>query len=265
MKFLFHLLMPVLGSIVSSFTVIESAYGQIAVIAPTLAARTGDLLTIPIRFVSNDSINGLQFTLKWNASVLKYDNLTSLGFVGQSLDGNFGRTDTANGMIRFLWAHSQARNIKVLDTLTLFQLRLRVIGAGGTSSLIAIVDTPTRAIGTSGGNATPILVQKQNGLVNVLRTGIENLEIISKKLTLHPIAPNPVTDFLHISFFLNQSETITYFLTNLTGQIVYTFRELYANGAHQIQIPTASFPTGLYRLVLNENGHLHQRPLLITH
>jgi hypothetical protein len=261
MMFLIRLLMPVLGGMVLPI----AALGQVVVLAPTLTARTGDVINIPIRLVSNDSINGLQFTLKWNASVLKHVDITSLGLAGQSLDGNFGRTDTANGTIRFLWAHPQARNLKVTDTLTLFQLRLRVIGAGGTSSLIAIADTPTRAIATTGANATSIPIQKRNGSVNVLTTGVNEVDVGQKSLFLYPNEPNPAMDFFHIKFYLNQSKEITCYLIDITGQTVHTFRQHFATGTHRIPISIQHLSTGLYRLVLNANGTIQQRALLITH
>jgi Cohesin domain/Secretion system C-terminal sorting domain len=261
MNFLTRLLMPILGGIVLPIAVI----GQVIVFAPTLAARTGDVLTLPIRLVSNDSINGLQFTLKWNASVLKYVDLTSLGLAGQSLDGNFGRTDTTNGTIRFLWAHPQTRNLQVLDTLTLFLLKLRVIGAGGTSSLIAIADTPTKAISISGVNGLQKPIQKRNGVVNVLTTGVSEADVGQKNVFLYPSEPNPVTDFFHIKFDLYQTSEITCYLMDIRGQIVPAFRGLYPTGTHRIQIPIPHLSTGFYRLVLNANGQLQQRALVITH
>jgi hypothetical protein len=259
MMFLIRLLMPVLGGMVLPI----AALGQVIVLAPTLAARTGDVLNIPIRLVSNDSINGLQFTLKWNASVLKHVDIISTGLTGQSLDGNFGRTDTANGTIRFLWTHPQARNIKITDTLTLFQLRLRVLGAGGTSSLIAIADTPTRAIATSGANANSFPIQKQNGAVQVLTTSVKDVETAQKNVFLYPNEPNPAMDFFYIKFYLNQAEEITTYLTNITGQTVHTFRAQFAHGTHRIPISIAHLPTGMYRLVLNANGQIQHRALLI--
>ena len=261
MMFLIRLLMPVLGGVVLPI----AAFGQVVVLAPTLVARTGDVLNIPIRLVSSDSINGLQFTLKWDASVLKHVDITSLGLTGQSLDGNFGRTDTANGTIRFLWAHPQTRNIRVPDTVTLFQLRLRVIGAGGTSSLIAIADTPTRAIATTGANATSIPIQKRNGAVNVLTTGVNEPDVGFQKLFLYPNEPNPAMDFFHIKFYLNQSEEITCYLIDITGQTVHTFRATFDSGTHRIPISTTHLSTGMYRLVLNANGQTQQRALFITH
>jgi Cohesin domain/Secretion system C-terminal sorting domain len=261
MMFLIRLLMPVLGGMVLPI----AALGQVVVLAPTLTARTGDVINVPIRLVSNDSINGLQFTLKWNISVLKYVDLTSLGLTGQSLDGNFGRTDTANGTIRFLWAHPQARNITVTDTLTLFQLRLRVMGSGGTSSLIAIADTPTRAIATTGANANSIPIQKRNGVVQVLTTGVNEVAESPKSLFLYPNEPNPAMDFFHIKFYLNQSEYLIGYLMDMTGQTVHTFRQQFASGTHRIPIPIQHLSTGMYRLVLNANGQIQQRALLITH
>jgi hypothetical protein len=261
MMFLTRLLMPILGGIVLPIV----AVGQAIVFAPTLAARTGDVLTLPIRFVSNDSINGLQFTLKWNASVLKYVDLTSLGLTGQSLEGNFGRTDTTNGTIRFLWAHPQARNLPVLDTVTLFLLKLRVIGAGGTSSWIAVADTPTKAISISGANGLQKPLQKRDGAVNVLKTGGTEIDVGQKNVFLYPIAPNPATDFFHIKFYLNQSEAITYYLMDITGQIVHSFRERCPAGTHHFTIPTTHLPTGMYRLVLDAKDGLQQGALWITH
>jgi hypothetical protein len=261
MMFLIRLLMPVLGGMVLPF----AALGQVTVLAPTLAARTGDVLNVPIRLVSNDSINGLQFTLKWNASVLKYADLTSIGLVGQSLDANFGRTDTAKGMIRFLWTHPQARNIRLTDTTTLFHLRLRVIGAGGTSSLIAIADTPTKAIATTGVHATPIPIQKRNGFIHVLTTPVKEIDVGQKTWFLYPNPLNPAMDFFYIKFPLNPSEEITGYLTNSTGQTVHAFRAPFASETHPIRIPIPPLSTGLYRLVLNANGTIQQRALFITH
>jgi hypothetical protein len=192
-------------------------------------------------------------------------DLTSLGLTGQSLEGNFGRTDTTNGTIRFLWAHPQTRNIQVADTLTLFYLRLRVIGAGGTSSLIAIADTPTQAIATTGVNAMTIPIQKRNGSVTVLTTRLNEVDVGQQKMFLYPNEPNPAMDFFHIKFYLNQSEEITCYLIDITGQTVSTFRAIFDAGTHRIPIPIQSFSTGMYRLVLNANGQIQQRALFITH
>jgi hypothetical protein len=112
-----------------------------------------------------------------------------------------------------------------------------VMGSGGTSSLIAIADTPTRAIATTGANANSIPIQKRNGVVQVLTTGVNEVAESPKSLFLYPNEPNPAMDFFHIKFYLNQSEDLTGYLMDMTGQTVHTFRQQFASGTHRIPIP----------------------------
>jgi hypothetical protein len=128
-----------------------------------------------------------------------------------------------------------------------------------------MVDTPIRAIATTGVNATSIPIQKRNGAIHVLTTGVKEADVGPERLFLYPNEPNPAMDFFHIKFYLNQSEEITCYLVDLNGQTVPTFRATFDAGTHRIPISTAQLSTGMYRLVLNANGQIQQRALLITH
>lgn len=67
--------------------------------------------------------------------------------------------------------------------------------------------------------------------------------------------PNPVTGDAHLSFSLEQPQTLSVTLTNINGQVVYRKEaQLYSKGKHQLTIPMQDLPTGNYIYTVRDNN-----------
>ena len=102
--------------------------------------NSGDNVCIPLTVMQFDSIDSFGGSVNWDSQILQYTGVQNFGI------SNFSETDFNNinpGQLTFAWADLTANNPETLSSgATLFEVCFDVIGGAGTSSSLAITDTP---------------------------------------------------------------------------------------------------------------------------
>ncbi len=70
------------------------------------------------------------------------------------------------------------------------------------------------------------------------------------------VYPNPASGDVKVSFTLKQDAVVKSELFNTTGQLVFSEQSNYAYGSHEIRLPVADLPKGVYYIRLSVNGNV---------
>jgi hypothetical protein len=76
--------------------------------------------------------------------------------------------------------------------------------------------------------------------------------------------PNPVEDYLHVSFILEQKQEVRLQLSDLSGRVVYSTAQAMDAGAHQFNLPMRQFSPGLYMVQLSSGSDAAAKQYLIS-
>ncbi len=102
------------------------------------------LVNFPVRAKNFNNITGIQGTIKWDSTVLKFDSL--LLNTNTSVIKFYDTTTNlqlANGFLTFLWTDSNFVGVSIPDSSILFTLRLKVINAVNYTTPIYFSPSPT--------------------------------------------------------------------------------------------------------------------------
>ncbi|MFK7806852.1 MAG: cohesin domain-containing protein [Saprospiraceae bacterium] len=132
-------------------------------------SEAGEQICVPIKTNGFDEIEGIQFSLEWDATILNYENTEAYGLPGM-VASNFGESLVAEGKLAFLWYNSNPANggETLSDGTTLFEICFDVIGATGTSSVLNITGDPAAMeVLTGGPSVSEIGFSGSNGQVHI--------------------------------------------------------------------------------------------------
>ena len=102
----------------------------------------GTTVKIPITVSGFRGMGSLQFTLDWNAELLRFMGVDDYGLSGLSA-GNFGTARSAEGKLTFLWYDSGAAGTTLADGTVIFTVSFEVLGPAGSVSALTLSDVPT--------------------------------------------------------------------------------------------------------------------------
>jgi len=140
-----------------SFTVMvepSTTSDTLTIVAGGGNAGCGQSIAIPITALNFDSLGSLQFSIKWDTAVLKFDSVTIAGSALTLDANNFGLIQTANGFLSFGWTS----NIPLVGTSIpngslLFRVHLSPKNGNSGMTQIEFGDIP--AIREATGGAPP--------------------------------------------------------------------------------------------------------------
>lgn len=108
----------------------------------------------------------MQYTMKWDANVLKYKEIRSFGLPGMSLN-NFGAHSSEKGLLTFSWYDPALRGITKPDGVKLYEVCFDVIGAAKSKSAFEFTNAPT-VIEISNSTGVFLQLKGESGTVEVL-------------------------------------------------------------------------------------------------
>jgi hypothetical protein len=106
-------------------------------------------VTVPIKVSDFSDVGAMQFTLRWDSTVLNFKNL---GDFDHSADPselfffsatNFNTDGVANGTLLCLYEQLFATDAVLEDNVTIFSITFDVIGGDGISTVVGFSDDPT--------------------------------------------------------------------------------------------------------------------------
>lgn len=111
-------------------------------IANSSNAACGGTAGIDITTINFDSLGSVQFTLTWNPSQLGFGSVSNLHPTLLLGAGNFGVTQTAQGIMTFSWTTSTLAGTSLPDGAAMFRINFNVLNNNGNAT-IAFGDVPT--------------------------------------------------------------------------------------------------------------------------
>ena len=199
-----------------------------------IAFNAGEIINVPIRISSSQSLTGFQFTLHSNGMEIL-----------DVLPGRIPLTDGEYALfgdkMTFSWFDENTVDVSKDDVL--FTLVLKAKHDGNLSQSISINSDITDAEIYLDGEQTFIPV------LNVIHPDAEAaLEIVS-------CAPNPWKDETTIFFFLPETSNVIYNVIDVNGRKIYSDNEYLTEGYHNYTLKAADFSArGILFLEVNAGG-----------
>ena len=232
--------------IISLQCFVASVTAQVTLFAPAKMVAPNETFTVELRLTSADSMASLQFSFAWNAAVIAFQSLDTLGGFPPSAEANeFGTGNTATGKLTFLWIDRSNRGYKVpTDSFLVFKIIFKAIGANGTNSPLQFVATPT-SIKASNADLRALTVTPRDGSIKVGTSAVfsQNTEGVFVGQNF----PNPVDNQTVIPISLVEKEEVSLEITNITGEIFLMKKYQFQAGRHEIRLNTEGvLPSGLF-------------------
>ena len=199
----------------------------------------GGELRVPFRAVENSLIDGLQFTVEFDASVLKYNGYESGVFALG--DVNVGLQKVQDGIITV--SYDDIKGINVKGGSALFSLNFASKTAGEVEDVISINSaiTSAEAYDTNGNIKEIILLSSE-----MIAQG-DSFELFQNQ-------PNPFNNSTEIGFFLPEAGKATLEVMSADGKVIYKSSDNYEKGMNRVNLDGSSLENKgvlLYRLEFN--------------
>ena len=101
--------------------------------------KTGDEVTVKISVANFTDIGGIQWTMKWDQTVVNFISIQDFNLMDLSL-GSFNLTKTAQGYFTTSWYNQTG--VTKTDGSVIFTIKFKLVGADGKSSNIDFANTP---------------------------------------------------------------------------------------------------------------------------
>ena len=213
-----------------------NAQEPVILIAPTIDLSEGqETVDVDIKVASFKNVLGMQFSLRWDASVLEFMHIDSVDF---GLDfihhlDNFGTTDADQGILTFFWVDESLQGQELIDGSKVFSFRARVVGGPAQSTMIEFSNIPT-AIELSDPEEKELPVETRTGTITVFGNPTSVNENFSKSNI--SITPNPFKEKTSVDFALNKKSNVLVQVIDQKGKIIFEEVKSYGSGLHTIHI-----------------------------
>ena len=110
--------------------------------AGSQVAQRGESVAVPVRVSGFHRATSAQFSLGWDARVLRYAGVGAFGVPGLGAE-NFGTVFAEGGKLAFSWDDPAGTGLEVANGTALFTVYFDVIGSAGSVSPVTFGDAPT--------------------------------------------------------------------------------------------------------------------------
>lgn len=209
---------------------------QVTLVAPTKMVRSGDSVVVELLAKTRDTLSTMQFTLSWNPAILSFGRVDTLGgFPPSAITDEFGTANVSQGKMTFVWISSNINGLKIADSLGVFKVVFKAIGANGTNSPVQYIGSPTQ-IKASNAQLVGISVTTQEGSIKIGTTATqENGKVILSvpKLQLAQNKPNPFHNQTIIPFYIHEADEVILSIYDFKGQKLIEKIGFYTSGTHE--------------------------------
>lgn len=223
--------------------------------------RSGEEIIVPVKVRDFNKITGYQFTLTWNARVIR---LLEVG--NKSLNGYYGTRDMGEGILTTSWYDEMTEAITLGDDATVFELKFRVIGNASAQSEIRIGSEATESEAYNE-HLDFLNIVSTNGVVKVRDDeSIANRQSPSINLS---VQPNPFTNATNIIFTIPEEETVNIEIYDLIGKEVRHIHGDYKAGEHSIEWAGdddsgVKMSNGLYHIRMGAGGDARSTKVVLA-
>jgi hypothetical protein len=191
--------------------------------------QVGETVTIPFKASDFTARQAYQMTIAFDPNVLELQDIQPGVLPGLSVDGNFGLTGLADGLLSTLWASTRPETYA--DNTVLFSLTFKVLDdANGLSGLLHASADLTAALALDeDGNVTPVDFE-------FVTSSVATGEVEHKTFALYQNQPNPFQAETSIGFRLPEASRATLRVYSATGRLVKTVVGNFAEGNNVLKL-----------------------------
>ena len=240
-----------------------------SLVMPTKKVSRHSVFDVPIRATGFNIIQSLQFTMKWNSSVISLVNINSPSdsLLGLGLGDSFGYIDTINGTLTFNWYNVRRGGFNIPDTATLFKLRFYAKGSPDAVSNMLFSNIPT-FVEVSDSNSSVFTPTIINGII-VIKGPVATEEISDDHtdFELLNVFPNPIGSdqktVIQLKAFKNTD--LNWSLFDVNGKLLaHSIQKLETGVLNTIELDylqKKNIPSGEYYLQIKTERQLKTLPL----
>jgi hypothetical protein len=213
---------------------------------------------VEVQVESFSNVAGAQFSLKWDPTVFRFEELAGFGLPDLNENDNFNLLGANDGVLGFLW-YDEAHTLN--NGTAIFSMRMEIIGDLHDFSMFEFSNDPvTISVGDDNNNELP--VQVIPGMITIGGlSGVNDL----KAASLVSITPNPFKENTAVSFQLSRSSQTRLSIFNNEGQKILDRQMILGSGTHTIPIQKQVFPAaGNYLLTLKTEEFTITRKLVFV-
>ena len=219
-----YILLPLLCTFFCSM----QSFGAVTFIMKNYSAQASSQITIPVKVKNFTNIMSIQGTIQFDQTKLAFISVQDFGLSLMTQTTNFGTTQIGLGILTFSWIEGSSSGITLSDSTTIFSISFNVIGAVGTNSALAFVNSPT-PFEILDGSANTVAYSWVNGSVLISQT-VSITEFQSFGFHLYQNEPNPLADNTNIVFSLPEESIVTFHIYDILGNNVGIFSDIYPAG-----------------------------------
>ena len=199
--------------------------------------QSSDEVRIPIRVKNFKELLGLQYTINFNATALKF-----VGVNNKALNVEIGTNHAAEGKLSFLWVDAKSEAKTLEDGSLVFELVFERTGKEAIGKE-AIVKT----LSIDGSVTTVVAYDKESRVHDVVMRRVENIQPL--QLESWVVAPNPTKDgVIQVQMNLSNNKTVVFRLLDKSGRLLMTKEVEGMKGANHFTLREGNIASGIYYL-----------------
>jgi hypothetical protein len=137
----------------------------LTVFSPKLTASKGETICVPVKTKDFHQILSMQYSMNWDANVLKFKEVRNYGLEGMGLQ-SFGSHLSAKGILTFSWYDPGLHGFSKPDETTLYEVCFDAIGNPGSKSAFEFSGQPT-SIEIANAASVFLNLKAENGEVKI--------------------------------------------------------------------------------------------------
>ena len=190
-------------------------------------------IEVPVYAENFNEINGFQYSIKFNNSVLNFENIES-GALNVN-NSNIGVRYINKGILTMSWNNANGQTVSPDEAL--FTLKFKANKADKLQNLLSLTSDVTRK-------------EAYNADLEVMKVELKYRNAEADEFVLYQNSPNPFSVYTDINFNLPENSNATLSIYDLTGKVIKVIKGQYDKGMNTIRIKKSD---------LNVSGVLYYR------
>jgi len=240
---------------------------QLSLAVSDVSGDKGQIVEVGIGITGFEDISSMQFSINWDSTILDFkavENLTTI--LPDFTEKEIGLVETGSGVIRVAWFDNSISGITIPNGTQLFTIKFEIIGEAGANSAITISDQPIVIEFTNLEGQLVELSEVTGGMITV-PDNITSTTFLTalNGMKLYQNEPNPFKAVTKIKAILPNIADTQFFITDISGKIVYQNNFISVQGENTIVIERQLLDaSGTYYYTLqSEHYQLSKRMILV--
>ncbi len=213
--------------------------------------EAGAEVKVPVYAAETKTINGIQFTMKFDPSALRF---TGLSEDTQLLGGTFGLNRLTEGFVTYTWDELAGTEINKDELLLAFVFE--AIENGNTIDEVALNNQII--------NAEAYDTDLQISPIEVSRLSSKAIPSVNTNVFSLNIAPNPMVNDCRIGFSIDTQKEVNLQVTDNSGKVIFQQKASFEKGMNQFTLNRNAIPAaGLYWLTLSDGNQQMTKSFIV--